>query len=239
MSFNDMNNLEAQPAGGLLPDSTSTSGSPEFARLTRSISHNIFQITSNVSLIHRYIGLLRTPRDTEKMRHSLMDALRKTKDLTKAVIPLIAQLNTWPADQVGPPEKYEQQKLTGDFQKAAIDFQNAQKLALEKQKDYVKEARQTMEEEAGGEVVYEPDPDGRGERPRPAKGGSYLQDQARVQVLDDSDVGFNEQLIEERETEIQGIEQGIVELNEVFRQLGTIVTEQGYQLGNTPPTNPP
>jgi t-SNARE complex subunit (syntaxin) len=38
-------------------------------------------------------------------------------------------------------------------------------------------------------------------------------------------------LIEERETEIQGIEQGILELNEIFRDLATIVTEQGTLIG--------
>jgi len=229
MSFNDLNDLEAQPAG--FANDTSLA-SPEFTKLTRSISQSIFQITSNVSLIHRHIGLLRTPRDTEKMRNSLMDALAKTKDLSKSVVPQIRELNRWNADEIGPSEKYEQQKLTGDFQKAVTDFQNAQKLALEKQKDYVKEARQTMEEEEQGEA-YEPDPDGRGERPRQGRGvaSSQIQDQQRVHLLDNSEIAFNEQLIEERETEIQGIEQGIVELNEIFRDLGTIVTEQGYLLG--------
>jgi len=160
-----------------------------------------------------------------------MDALAKTKDLSKTVVPQIRELNRWNTDEIGPSEKYEQQKLTGDFQKAVTDFQNAQKLALEKQKDYVKEARQTMEEEQG--EVYEPDPDGRGERPRHGRGvaSSQVQDQQRVHLLDNSEIAFNEQLIEERETEIQGIEQGIVELNEIFRDLGNIVTEQGYLLG--------
>lgn len=224
MSFNDLNDLESQPSG--YPNQSTAS--PAFAQLTKSISQGIFTITSNVATIHRYIGLLRTPRDTERMRNSLMDTLAKTKNLSKDLVPDIRTLSRWKPEEIGPSERYEQQKLTGDFQKAVTDFQNAQKLALEKQKDYVKEVRQTMEEHESGE--YEPDPDGRGQRLKQPRQQQQF-DQQRIQLLDNSDIAFNEQLIEEREQEIQGIEQGIVELNEIFRDLGTIVTEQGSLIG--------
>jgi syntaxin 7 len=213
MSFNDLNDLEAQPTSY----SDQERPSPEFANLTKSISQKIFTITSNVALIHRYIGLLGTPRDTDKMRASLMDTLSKTKDITKDLIPKIRTLSRWDAEEIGPSGKYEQQKLTGDFQKAAMDFQNAQRLALEKQKDYVKDAKAAIEEEHAEE----------GEPPK----HQQEQQQQRLHLLDNSEIEFNEQLIEEREHEIQGIEQGITELNEIFKDLATIVTEQGSMLG--------
>jgi t-SNARE complex subunit (syntaxin) len=213
MSFNDLNDLEAQPAS--YSDQTT---SPEFTRLTKSISQRIFNITSNVALVHRYIGLLSTPRDTDKMRQSLMDTLAKTKDITKDLIPDIRTLSRWDAEEIGPSGKYEQQKLTGDFQKAATDFQNAQRLALEKQKDYVKEAKAAIDEDTE-------------ESPTTHQHSQQLQQQQGIQLLDNSEIEFNEQLIEEREQEIQGIEQGITELNEIFKDLATIVVEQGSQLG--------
>ena len=221
MSFNDLNDLESQPSGF----SNENGSSPEFAQLTKSIAQKIFTITSNVATIHRYIGLLRTPRDTERMRTSLMETLERTKNLSKDLVPDIRTLSRWNPDQIGPSEKYEQQKLTGDFQKAVTDFQNAQKLALEKQKDYVKEVRQAMDD---GGNEYEPSPDGRGQQFRESR---KTQDQ-HIQLLENSEVAFNEHLIEEREQEIQGIEQGIVELNEIFRDLATIVTEQGSLIGH-------
>lgn len=216
MSFNDLNDLEAQPTSY----SDQARPSPEFANLTKSISQKIFTITSNVALIHRYIGLLGTPRDTDKMRASLMDTLSQTKDITKDLIPKIRTLSRWDAEEIGPSGKYEQQKLTGDFQKAAMDFQNAQRLALEKQKDYVKDAKAAIEEEHAEE----------GEPPK----HQQEQQQQRLHLLDNSEIEFNEQLIEEREHEIQGIEQGITELNEIFKDLATIVTEQGSMLGISP-----
>jgi syntaxin 7 len=214
MSFNDMNDLEAQPTS----HSDQPPSSPAFSNLTKFISQKIFNITSNVALIHRYIGLLGTPRDTDKMRASLMDTLTTTKDITKDLIPKIRTLSRWDAEEIGPSGKYEQQKLTGDFQKAAIDFQNAQRLALEKQKDYVKDAKAAIEEDHMEE----------GDLSRQQR---EPQQQQRLHLLDNSEIQFNDQLIEEREHEIQGIEQGITELNEIFKDLATIVTEQGSMLG--------
>jgi hypothetical protein len=42
---------------------------------------------------------------------------------------------------------------------------------------------------------------------------------------------FQEMMIAERENEIREIEEGIHELNTIFRDLGTIVVEQGGMLG--------
>lgn len=51
--------------------------------------------------------------------------------------------------------------------------------------------------------------------------------QRRIQLQAlDNEIEYNEVLITEREGEIQGIEQGISELNEVFRDLGMLVNEQ-------------
>lgn len=226
MSFNDLNDLEAQPTGSYTDSAIS---SPEFTNLTKSISQKIFTITSNVALVHRYVGLLGTTRDNEKMRSSLMETLDKTKTITKDLMPDIKKLTHWDPDEIGPSGKYEQQKLTGDYQKAALDFQNAQRLALEKQKDSVKRA-QTAIDEAHDLAEDHSVSGGRGQ-PRQEQ----AQQQQRIHLLDDSEIAFNEQLIEEREQEILGIEQGITELNEIFRDLGTIVTEQGAKIGHLKP----
>jgi len=228
MSFNDLNDLEAQPASSSYSDSMISS--PEFTALSKSISQKIFTITSNVALVHRYIGLLGTPRDNEKMRASLMESLEKTKGIVKGIMPDIKRLSHWDPEEIGLSGRYEQQKLTTDYQKAAQDFQNAQRLALEKQRDSVRRAQSAID---GGTHEYEDSQavsGGRGQ-PRQDQQQQQQQEQQRIHLLDDSEISFTEQLIEEREAEIQGIEQGILELNEIFRDLGTIVTEQGAKIG--------
>lgn len=55
--------------------------------------------------------------------------------------------------------------------------------------------------------------------------------QRQADLIPDSELQYQEQVIQEREGEIREIEAGIVELNEIFRDLGTIVTEQQSMLG--------
>lgn len=56
--------------------------------------------------------------------------------------------------------------------------------------------------------------------------------QRRMQLLVvDNELEYNESMITQREDEILEIEQGISELNEIFRDLGTMVHEQGSMLG--------
>ncbi|KAF8421959.1 t-SNARE [Tirmania nivea] len=47
-------------------------------------------------------------------------------------------------------------------------------------------------------------------------------------LAEQSEVDFQEMLINEREDDIRQIEQGISELNEIFRDLSTMVNEQGH-----------
>lgn len=57
------------------------------------------------------------------------------------------------------------------------------------------------------------------------------QQQLLVEGIPDSEVEFQEQLIQEREGEIEQIEQGITELNQIFKDLGQIVGEQQSMIG--------
>lgn len=54
--------------------------------------------------------------------------------------------------------------------------------------------------------------------------------QSLREAVPDSEVEFQEQLIQEREGEIAEIEQGITELNQIFRDLASIVTDQGSMI---------
>jgi SNARE domain len=64
------------------------------------------------------------------------------------------------------------------------------------------------------------------------EGRSSQQQQQQLQMdeprlAEQSEVDFQENLIIERESEIRNIEQGVSELNELFRDVATIVREQG------------
>ncbi|SAM00725.1 hypothetical protein [Absidia glauca] len=118
--------------------------------------------------------------------------------------------------------KLEQQKLSKDFQKVLADFQKIQRVSASKQREYVDKAKATTAMLQSQAAVEEET--GSGEQMTT----TFVDDtQRRIQLQAlDNEIEYNEVLITEREGEIQGIEQGISELNEVFRDLGMLVNEQ-------------
>jgi syntaxin 7 len=97
------------------------------------------------------------------------------------------------------------------------EFQTIQRRALEKQRASAVAARTAFEE---------------GEHPS-AENDVQLQDQLleeQHRMANQGEVDFQESLIIEREAEIRNIEQSVGELNELFRDVAHIVTEQGGQL---------
>ncbi|KAJ3412501.1 hypothetical protein HDV05_000639 [Chytridiales sp. JEL 0842] len=138
-------------------------------------------------------------------------------DLKHLVIP--EQLSQFESRQ----RKIGHQKLQKDFEDVLKRFQSVSKLAAEKSREYVHKARaqkKHMEEEE--------EEDEESER-EPLMAGAQRMHQ--LQSLD-NEVEYNEALIEEREEELRNIERSIVEVNEIFRDLGTIVNEQQYMLDN-------
>lgn len=60
-----------------------------------------------------------------------------------------------------------------------------------------------------------------------SRSSTVMDEQRQVQLEAlDHEIEYNELLISEREGEIQNIEQGITELNEIFRDMGMLVNEQ-------------
>jgi len=113
-------------------------------------------------------------------------------------------------------------KTSHDFQLSLAAFQNAQRLSAERQRTVVEVVKQTAADADDGSEARDAGPNS------PA----LQQTQIQIQQLSPQELAHQESLIAERETEIQNIETGILELNEIFGQLGTIVTEQGTMLDN-------
>ncbi|KAJ0370942.1 hypothetical protein COL154_001324 [Colletotrichum chrysophilum] len=109
-------------------------------------------------------------------------------------------------------------RVSTDFQNALQEFQDIQRKALEKQRASVTAARAAQDGEgadasAGTEDRLE-----------------QQQQQEAIRLASQDEVDFQEALIIEREEEIRNIEQGVGDLNVLFRQVAQIVSEQGEQL---------
>lgn len=116
-----------------------------------------------------------------------------------------------------PSQKYTQQKLTREFQANLTEFQAVQRRALEKQRSSATAARTALEEASS--------PGAEGSSPF-----GQQQSQEQLRLASQDEVDFQDSLIVEREAEIRNIEQGVTELNELFRDVAHIVNEQGEML---------
>ncbi|KAJ5608225.1 hypothetical protein N7537_004844 [Penicillium hordei] len=215
MSFDRLSSLEAQPTTIRRGEDPQYRDDPDFDHLAEQLSDQLFTLTSNISRLSNQIALLGTKRDTERVRERVHNLLEETRSGFRDVGEGIKQVQTW--EDVNPSQKWTQQKLSSEFKATLDEFQTIQRRALEKQRASAVAARTAFEE---------------GEQPS-GENDVQLQEQLleeQHRMANQGEVDFQESLIIERETEIRNIEQSVGELNELFRDVAHIVTEQGGQL---------
>lgn len=199
-----------------------------FKTIAKQLSLQIHKINANVSAIVKLVDLLGTIKDNPDLRnklHNLTDVTRElVKDSTGEVKDL-AKCNLSPDDRQ---HKLERDKISTDFQRALRAFQAAQTRSVERQRTFVQRAKANLDD-ANLPALSSSDTLG-------VQQGQVLElEQTQLlqqEMVTDSEIEFQEQLIQEREGEIEEIEQGITELNEIFRDLATIVSDQGSMINN-------
>eukprot|EP00842_Homolaphlyctis_polyrhiza_P006768 jgi/Hompol1/7092/HPOL_000738-RA len=188
-----------------------------FRALWDAVSNLIFQVSSNVSTIQRLVSLLGGARDTPEMRQQLHDVTERTRKMIKTTSVDLKRLMAFQATDDNRQIRIIQKKLSKDFEEVLKRFQDVSKIAAEKSREYVSKAR----------ALQIADDEGNENEPLLGRSDQLSQ----LQVLD-AEVEFNEALIAEREQDIIGIEKSMQEINEIFRDLGTLVSEQQYLLNN-------
>jgi syntaxin 7 len=222
MSFDRLSSLESQPTTSR---STGYSDDPAFDRITASLSSHLFRLNSNVGRLSSQIALMGTPKDSETIRDRVRTLMEQTREGFKQVGEGVKKIQAW--ENVSPSQQFSQAKLSRQFQTNLESFQAIQRLSAEKSRQYVLAARAAIDhgDNADDAVYHSTSP----------RGGQQRQEQVplvqqQLALADQSEVDFQEMLINEREDDIREIEQGISELNEIYRDLGTMVNEQGVMI---------
>lgn len=222
MSFNDFDvERGASAARSSLPTSAEDA---QFKNLQQSLSIQVFKINANVQGILKLVDQLGTGRDTGSVRKALHDLTETTRDMVKRGTDDLKRLAN--LGNSLPQQKTVVQKTSHDMQLSLVAFQRAQKVSAERQRTVVENSKRAIDDD----LPTSPNAAESDE----AESSQLLQQQEQVpqQTLAPADLAFQENLIQERESEIREIETGIHELNEIFRDLGTLVIEQGGMLEN-------
>lgn len=176
---------------------------------------NISQMVSNVSVIRRLQGMLGTAKDTPEHRSRLHLSIEQTKKLAQDTRALLHRMGSMGGYQEtgDASQRHEQRKLGDDLQRVLKSFRDAVTESLKRERSTCAAAKEhawsNSDEEKMGLL-------------------ETSKQQQMMQVA--SDLEFNEAMIAEREQGIQEVEKAVREVNEIFKDLSLIVSQQGEQI---------
>ncbi|XP_063968012.1 syntaxin-7-like isoform X3 [Lytechinus pictus] len=189
----------------------------DFNRLSQGIAGNVHKITQNVREIEGYIARLGTHEDNKGLRGKLDEVQHYTNQLAKDTNKMLKDLNSIPpsySDQKQ--QKMQRERLTGEFTSALNQFQRVQRDAAQKERDSYDKVR-TGSTTSGGYEDHSSDTLIGFESSRQDAG---MTQQSQVSYEDFEG-------IKERESQLKKLESDILDVNQIFKDLATMVHEQG------------
>ncbi|XP_028997075.1 syntaxin-7-like isoform X2 [Betta splendens] len=182
--------------------------------LVHSISSNIQKLTLLTSELQRAVSLLGTEQESSQLLQTLQQKQQQGNLLAKETDRLIKAFTALP---VGPDQrqrKLQKDRLLSEFSAALNSFQRTQRQAADREREFVARVR------ANSRVSGGPSEDSFNNAP-------YFHSESQVQAQADAITEDDLQLIQERELAIRQLESDIVDINDIFKDLGMMVHEQG------------
>eukprot|EP00123_Amoebidium_parasiticum_P009885 comp19764_c2_seq1/m.23646 comp19764_c2_seq1/g.23646 ORF comp19764_c2_seq1/g.23646 comp19764_c2_seq1/m.23646 type:complete len:297 (-) comp19764_c2_seq1:67-957(-) len=234
MSFADLQ--RGGGAGGRQPGAQRPPSSPlgrsgdvsgEFEIVLRQATQNIHTIGARVKAIRDVVAGYGTQRDTPTERSKVgiwQNEVRQLADNTRDMVRRMEALPTTNGSEQNR-RKMQVSKLTKDLDEVMRSFNDLEAAAATKERSTAPPPRKPSTLSPGQLASEEANERQPLLAPAPAP-----QRQIQTQLALDNEVEYNEAIIAEREEGIERIHTEILQVNEIFRDLGTMVSEQGAQL---------
>lgn len=190
----------------------------DFQKLSQTIGSSIQKISQNVSSMQRMVNQIGTHQDSPELRKQLHSLQHYTQQLVKDTNGYIKDLSSIPpslSQSEQRQRKMQRERLQDEFTSTLTMFQQVQRNTADKEKDQVKKAKQQVY----GDQPYLP---------------GYKKDQQLIE-LQDSAARHQSQMqeeadlkaLQEQEQSIRQLESDISDVNQIFKELGQLVHEQG------------
>jgi syntaxin 7 len=206
-----------------LESQTPFSDLPEFDSATEEASNALLDLNNNLVTLSKFIKGLETSASLQK-RETLINktvtSIEKITDLFKGISSVSKLITDYENFELNPAQIFVKEKVTREIKNSLDEFQMLQEKFTKISTQINEEAKTALNEEAShidhtqqhdrqhSELILEED------------------------VINNDEFLYQQNLIREREEDIQNIEQGVQELNEIFNDLGQIVQEQGLMVDN-------
>ncbi|XP_050432246.1 syntaxin-12-like [Adelges cooleyi] len=192
----------------------------DFQTLAQSIGTNIQKISQNVSSMNRMVNQLSTMQDATEVRKQLHQISHYTQQLSKDTSHNLKELNeirNYNSQTDQRQLKIQKERLAESFTSALNAFQTIQRKAYDKENAEL--LKRTTKAATG---INLPPPPGSKHTNGYAQPSDNQNDQAQLQILDE----VNLQVVEQEQA-IRQLENDISDVNQIFKELGTLVHNQG------------
>ncbi|XP_071453486.1 syntaxin-12-like isoform X2 [Hetaerina americana] len=185
----------------------------EFHALSQTICTNIQKISQNVVSMQKMVNQLGTPQDSQQHKVKLHEIEHYTNMLAKDTSANLKELaaitiSSSPSDERQ--RKMLKERLTDEFMTALNSFQKTQRQEAQKEREEVQRVRSNSGARWRGRQLIE--------LTEPRSGA-----ERQAQLQEELDL----QALEEQEEAIMQLESDISDVNQIFKDLGAMVHEQG------------
>nr|CAB3266679.1 syntaxin-7 [Phallusia mammillata] len=203
-------NIEMYDAPPVAPKTTQFNQA-DYTRLTSVVKTNIKKIAQNVQDLKRIVEQLGTENDTHIVRDRLHERNKTISELAKTTTTSLKKLKDM-VEAKTPPDhqkKLQNDRLTSDFKDILNTFQQTQMEGADKEKQYVVKAR-------AASTSY---------NERDEENHALMQETTQLQQTRISEQELKD--IQDREKALRQLENDIMDVNQIFKDLASMVEEQG------------
>ncbi|KAK0087615.1 hypothetical protein PV325_000562 [Microctonus aethiopoides] len=195
----------------------------DFERLSQTVGTSILKISQNVSSMQKMVNQLGGSTDSQEHRNQLHQIQHYTQQLAKdtkdhlhslAVIVTNSSVSS-PGEQTRRKMRMQTERLQDEFMSALNSFQSVQRLAANKEKEMVRKAKASAGVGPFSDKKQETLIELQDSRTQKQIQQQHLQDEQNLRML------------EEQEASIRQLESDISDVNQIFKDLGALVHDQG------------
>lgn len=236
-------------------DFTEFHDSPEFEQLKSEISSQLFQINGQLSTIQQYVSTLKSFAQHNNINANAVDkidkkALTKISSITEiltSINTLLQRSNALEDSVLDKTQSIARDKLNRDVAYSLQEFQNVQyayKAVINEINEIAKKNLQEnqtalmLEEESGernggnGVDTRQREDQWVGSTGKGHSQTSHSQMIVEMNPINNEEFVYQQNLIRQRTDEIENIQSSINEINEIFKDLGAVVHQQGILVDN-------
>lgn len=210
---------------------TEAEGEKDFEKIAQSIGTNIQKISQNVASMTRMVNLLGTAQDSKDVRFQLQKVQQITQQMVKDTNNSLKDLSTIPPSRAKYEQrqrKVQQERLAEEFTTALNLFQSTQRKALKKESEQVKITRAAANS-VPMSIAPPPQTDPFRDDIHPNQLIELQDNQELTQAQLEKERNDLVQLHEQEEA-LRMLERDINDVNQIYRDLGKLVHDQGEMI---------